>query len=131
MLFYTELLVAFLSPKDHQTQQNILDRLSSYCNKPVTDHREDEYVKPYQWTFYHSVIFAFIICSTLGYGNITPSENAGRYFLIIYAIVGMPVNIILYTYLGEYFGKSVSLLLIVYYFVNHKVTNGQTICHFD
>lgn len=28
--------------------------------------------------------------------------------MIGYAIIGMPVNIILFTYLGEYFGKSVS-----------------------
>lgn len=28
--------------------------------------------------------------------------------MIVYAIVGMPVNVILYSYLGEYFGKRVN-----------------------
>lgn len=42
-----------------------------------------------------------------GYGNITPSGTLGRYFMIGYALIGMPVNMILYTYLGEYFGSNV------------------------
>lgn len=62
----TELLVAFTSPDDLKVQRYILDRLSTYCNKPVTNHTEDEFIPPYQWTFYHSVFFAFIVCSTLG-----------------------------------------------------------------
>lgn len=28
--------------------------------------------------------------------------------MIFYALIGMPVNMILYTYLGEYFGSNVS-----------------------
>lgn len=39
----------------------------------------------------------------------TPSGTVGRYFMIAYALVGMPVNMILYTYLGEYFRRNVSL----------------------
>lgn len=143
--FVSELLVAFTSPDDIQIQRDILNRVSSYCNKPVTDYREDEFVNPYQWTFYHCIFFAFIVCSTLGYGNITPSGSyifkfweqfwniflelisiddddhmhdkndffkyisgtLGRYSMIAYALVGMPVNMILYTYLGEYFGSKV------------------------
>lgn len=106
-VFVSELLVAFTSPDDIHIQKDILNRLSSYCNKPVTDYRDDEVANPYQWTFYHSVFFAFIVCSTLGYGNITPSGTVGRYFMIAYALIGMPVNMILYTYLGEYFGSYV------------------------
>lgn len=42
-----------------------------------------------------------------GYGNIAPTEIFGRYFMIVYALIGMPVNMILYAYLGEYFGTRV------------------------
>lgn len=62
----SELLVSFTSPDDVQIQKDILNRVSTYCNKPVTDYRDDEFVNPYQWTFYHAVFFAFIVCSTLG-----------------------------------------------------------------
>lgn len=110
LCLFSELLVSYASPDDIQIQKLILNRVSSYCNKPVTDYREDEYVKPYQWTFYHAVFFAFIVCSTLGYGNITPTNTFGRYFLIFYALIGMPVNMILYTYMGDYFGKNVRFI---------------------
>lgn len=45
--------------------------------------------------------------SITGYGNIAPTETFGRYFMIAYALIGMPVNGILYAYLGEYFGSRV------------------------
>lgn len=68
----SELLVSFTSPNDIEIQQSVLKEVSSYCNKPVTDYREDEFVDPYQWTFYHAVFFAFIVCSTLGKLHIFP-----------------------------------------------------------
>lgn len=66
LLVISELLVSS-TPSDRHKE--ILKKVSSYCNKPVTDYREDEFVDPYQWTFYHAVFFAFIICSTLGKFN--------------------------------------------------------------
>lgn len=91
-LLFLELLVTFTSPDDEKIQTDILNRVSTYCNKPVT-FSEDEFVPPYQWTFYHCVFFAFIVCSTLGYGNITPSGTAGRYFMIGYALIGKLIKI--------------------------------------
>lgn len=108
----------------------------------MTNYTLDEYEPPYQWTFYHSIFFAFTVCSTLGetkncsdcstgpmsgaftihlillkfdfdlfnllgYGNIAPTITFSRYFMIVYALIGMPVNGILFTYLGEFFGSRV------------------------
>lgn len=42
-----------------------------------------------------------------GYGNIAPTHTFGQYFMIVYALIGIPVNGILYAYLGEFFGKTV------------------------
>lgn len=47
----------------------------------------------------------------LGYGNIAPTQTFGRYFMILYALIGMPVNGILFAYLGEYFGSRVINLI--------------------
>lgn len=69
-ILFAELLVSFTSPGDTHIQKDILNRLSSYCTKPVTNYKEDEFVNPYQWTFYHCVFFAFIVCSTLGNANL-------------------------------------------------------------
>lgn len=45
----------------------------------------------------------------LGYGNISPNNTFGRIFMIFYALVGIPVNGILFAYLGDFFGKTVSI----------------------
>lgn len=134
-LIFPELLTKYTSPENLDIQNYVLQEVSKYCGKPVTNHTLDEFVDPYLWDFYHSVFFAFTVCSTLGklskhfriyfahikqnniyiycpyvktgYGNIAPTHTFGQYFMIVYALIGIPVNGILYAYLGEFFGKTV------------------------
>lgn len=65
-LFRSELLSKYTAPNDEDVQHDILHKVTTYCGKKVTNHTLDKYVDPYQWTFYHSVFFAFTVCSTLG-----------------------------------------------------------------
>ena len=52
---------------DDDLQQNILEQISDYCDKPVTAVDAEETLStPYIWTFYHSFFFAFTVCSTVG-----------------------------------------------------------------
>ncbi|XP_067636203.1 open rectifier potassium channel protein 1 isoform X2 [Eurosta solidaginis] len=102
MVMHMEYLVDELAGKNESTIDTILTRVSEYCGKPVTKEPED---KPYTWTFYHAFFFAFTVCSTVGYGNIFPTTDAGRIIMIFYSIIGIPVNGILFAGLGEYFGK--------------------------
>ncbi|XP_062140433.1 LOW QUALITY PROTEIN: open rectifier potassium channel protein 1 [Drosophila sulfurigaster albostrigata] len=95
-----------LSDKNETTQNEILERITDYCGKPVTDYTKDEYEIPYTWTFYHAFFFAFTVCSTVGYGNISPTTFAGRMVMIVYSVIGIPVNGILFAGLGEYFGRT-------------------------
>ncbi|KAH8273349.1 hypothetical protein KR018_005399, partial [Drosophila ironensis] len=99
-------LLEELSDKNTSTQNEILERISDYCGKPVTDYTKDEYEVPYTWTFYHAFFFAFTVCSTVGYGNISPTTFAGRMIMIAYSVIGIPVNGILFAGLGEYFGRT-------------------------
>lgn len=104
----------YASPGNINIQKEILARVSDYCGKPVTNHTigEDDAPAKHDWTFYHSFFFAFIICSTVGYGNISPHNTFGRMFLIIYALIGIPVNGFLFAYLGDFFGKTVNEIII-------------------
>lgn len=86
-----------------------MERITDYCGKPVTDQSQDDSEPYYKWTFYHSFFFAFTVCSTVGYGNISPTTTLGRMIMIVYSVIGIPVNGILFAGLGEYFGKTVSL----------------------
>ncbi|XP_039437335.1 open rectifier potassium channel protein 1 [Culex pipiens pallens] len=101
-----ELLTKYLAPHDREIQGELLVRLSEYCDKKVTNYTLDEYVEPYTWNFYHSFYFAFIVCSTIGYGNISPNNTFGRIFMIFYALIGLPVNGFFFAYLGDLYGKT-------------------------
>ncbi|KAG5682182.1 hypothetical protein PVAND_011550 [Polypedilum vanderplanki] len=89
-----------------EIQEEILDEVSEYCGKPVTHPSKDEYIAPYTWSFYHAFFFSFTVCSTVGYGNIYPTNSAGRLFLIFYGLVGLPVHAILFAYMGNFWGNT-------------------------
>ncbi|XP_053679635.1 open rectifier potassium channel protein 1 [Anopheles nili] len=100
-----EMLVKYLSPEDAALQRKLIGRLDDYCGSRVTNYTEDEYVPPYVWDFYHSFYFAFIVCSTVGYGNISPHNTFGRIFMIFYALIGLPVNGFFFAYVGEFWAR--------------------------
>lgn len=111
LISFSAYLLEQLAGKNETTKDEILERISDYCGKPVTDYTKDEYEIPYTWTFYHAFFFAFTVCSTVGYGNISPTTFAGRIVMIVYSVIGIPVNGILFAGLGEYFGRTVSRAL--------------------
>uniref|UniRef100_A0A182QZ56 Potassium channel domain-containing protein n=1 Tax=Anopheles farauti TaxID=69004 RepID=A0A182QZ56_9DIPT len=100
-----EMLVKYLSPEDYALQRKLIGRLDDYCGSKVTNYTEDEYEPPYVWDFYHSFYFAFIVCSTVGYGNISPHNTFGRIFMIFYALIGLPVNGFFFAYVGEFWAR--------------------------
>ena len=46
---------------------------------------------PLDWDFRNAVTFTFTIITTIGYGNISPGTVWGKIFVILYALVGIPV----------------------------------------
>lgn len=48
----------------------------------------------------------------LGYGNLAPSTMLGRMVMIFYALIGMPINALIMVTLGDFFGKSVSTVIM-------------------
>ncbi|KAG5669411.1 hypothetical protein PVAND_017298 [Polypedilum vanderplanki] len=93
-------------PNNTELKEEILGKVTDYCGKSVRHPSTDSFVPPYIWSFYHSFYFSFIICSTVGYGNISPSHSFGRIFLIFYAIVGLPLHAILFGVMGNFWGKT-------------------------
>lgn len=82
--------------------------MGDYCGKPVTNYTQDAFQSPLTWSFYHAFFFSFTVCSTVGYGNISPSSTLGRMFMIFYSLIGIPLNGFLFAYLGDFFGKVVN-----------------------
>ncbi|XP_031638727.1 open rectifier potassium channel protein 1 [Contarinia nasturtii] len=95
-----EILVKYTEPKFHDA---ILQMVGDYCGKPVTNYTDG--FQPFKWSFYHAFFFSFTVCSTVGYGNISPSTTMSRMFMILYGLIGIPMNGFLFAYLGDFFGK--------------------------
>ncbi|PSN45779.1 hypothetical protein C0J52_10769 [Blattella germanica] len=63
-------------------QEDIMKKLSEYCGKPLTSHHNDSY------------------------GNLSPSSATGRYLMIVYALIGIPLNGIMLATLAEFFSTA-------------------------
>ncbi|XP_008203851.1 open rectifier potassium channel protein 1 [Nasonia vitripennis] len=99
-----DLLSKHYSPSGGHDQHEILDRITKYCGKSVHNYTEGE-TDPLKWDFYNSFYFAYTVVSTIGYGNLAPTNELGRLLMIFYALIGIPINGILLAQLGEFFGQ--------------------------
>lgn len=102
----------YLAPDDPELRQAILRNASDYCGRPMTspNFQETEYTT---WTFYHCLFFALTIITTVGYGNINPQTTIGRFFVIFYAVVGLPMNGIMFARFGQLYWDLVGGMKII------------------
>ncbi|KAL5277499.1 KCNK1 family protein [Megaselia abdita] len=49
------------------------------------------------WSFGQSFLFSTTLITTIGYGNVTPLSQLGKIFTMLYAIVGIPLTMVLIT----------------------------------
>jgi hypothetical protein len=54
--------------------------------------------------------FLTLLCAS-GYGNLAPSSSLGRMLMILYALIGIPMNGIMLATLAEFFSTAVSWLM--------------------
>ncbi|KAI6235758.1 TWiK family of potassium channels protein 9 [Aphelenchoides besseyi] len=47
-----------------------------------------------RWTYSSSVLFAFTILTTIGYGNVAPTTHLCQIFFMVYATIGIPLFLI-------------------------------------
>ncbi|XP_066943195.1 potassium channel subfamily K member 1-like isoform X1 [Macrobrachium rosenbergii] len=59
----------------------------------------------YPWSFIDALYFSMTVSTTIGYGHISPSGNAGKVVCMIYALVGIPLTGILLAWTSEFFGE--------------------------
>ncbi|NXL36038.1 KCNKH protein, partial [Glaucidium brasilianum] len=54
-----------------------------------------------RWDFSGSFFFSISAITTIGYGNLSPSTAAGRIFCILFALFGIPLNLVLLNEIGQ------------------------------
>ncbi|XP_035792723.1 uncharacterized protein LOC118466937 isoform X1 [Anopheles albimanus] len=62
------------------------------------------------WNFVNSVIYSLTVVSTIGYGHISPSTTTGRALTIVYAIIGIPIFLIVLADFGKLFTRGIKFL---------------------
>ncbi|XP_036149166.1 open rectifier potassium channel protein 1 [Monomorium pharaonis] len=91
-------------PSVDHNESEILQKITEYCGKSVYNYTEGE-IDHLQWDFYNSFYFAYTVVSTIGYGNLAPTNTLSRILMIFYGLIGIPMNGILLTQLGEFFSR--------------------------
>ncbi|RLW06913.1 hypothetical protein DV515_00004292 [Chloebia gouldiae] len=54
-----------------------------------------------RWDYSGSFFFSISAITTIGYGNLSPSTAVGRIFCIVFAIFGIPLNLVLLNEIGH------------------------------
>ncbi|XP_073938369.1 potassium channel subfamily K member 17 isoform X4 [Castor canadensis] len=55
-----------------------------------------------RWEFMGSFFFSVSTITTIGYGNLSPQTVAARLFCIFFALVGIPLNLVVLNRLGDF-----------------------------
>ncbi|XP_056293519.1 potassium channel subfamily K member 15-like [Pseudoliparis swirei] len=64
-----------------------------------------------QWKFAGSFYFAITVITTIGYGHAAPRTDAGKAFCMFYAVLGIPLTLVMFQSLGERINTAVRYLL--------------------
>ncbi|CAG0916531.1 unnamed protein product [Notodromas monacha] len=82
---------------------NDLTRLKKYIVSLVDEYQYDGDVEgwTYSWTFGKALLFTISIMTTIGYGHIAPDTFNGQIFVIIYAIIGVPLMLMFLANIGD------------------------------
>ncbi|XP_061563118.1 potassium channel subfamily K member 3a [Cololabis saira] len=64
-----------------------------------------------QWKFAGSFYFAITVITTIGYGHAAPSTDGGKVFCMLYALLGIPLTLVMFQSVGERINTFVRCLL--------------------
>ncbi|CAG0895047.1 unnamed protein product, partial [Cyprideis torosa] len=64
-----------------------------------------------QWKFAGAFYFATVVMAMIGYGHSTPATFQGKAFCMIYAMVGIPLGLVMFQSIGERLNKGASIAI--------------------
>ncbi|CAH1393021.1 unnamed protein product [Nezara viridula] len=64
-----------------------------------------------QWKFAGAFYFATVVLAMIGYGHSTPVTIGGKAFCMAYAIVGIPLGLVMFQSIGERLNKFASVVI--------------------
>ncbi|XP_044735013.1 two pore potassium channel protein sup-9 [Chrysoperla carnea] len=64
-----------------------------------------------QWKFTGAFYYATTVLTTIGYGHSTPSTIGGKLFTMVYAMVGIPLGLVMFQSIGERVNRLSSVVI--------------------
>ncbi|XP_053655426.1 two pore potassium channel protein sup-9 isoform X2 [Cherax quadricarinatus] len=64
-----------------------------------------------QWKFAGALYFVTVVVAMIGYGHSTPETVGGKAFCIVYAVVGIPLGMVMFQSIGERLNKCTSIII--------------------
>ncbi|XP_072747685.1 two pore potassium channel protein sup-9 isoform X3 [Anoplolepis gracilipes] len=64
-----------------------------------------------QWKFAGAFYFATVVLAMIGYGHSTPVTKPGKAFCMVYAMVGIPLGLVMFQSIGERLNKFASVVI--------------------
>ena len=89
---------------------DLIDEIIKTNNRGVSIGRNGSAVA--SWSFGQSFFFSSTVVTTIGYGHQTPLSPEGKFFCILYALIGIPMTMLLITAVVDKLMMPVNLLLI-------------------
>ena len=81
-------LVSFIGRVDDRVAEEMV---RANLSTDAQQQREEALVlAPHDWDLVGATFFCFTAATTIGYGNYTPVTDAGKLFLVVYALVAIP-----------------------------------------
>ncbi|CAG5116850.1 unnamed protein product [Candidula unifasciata] len=76
--------------------EKFIEEVVHAANRGVSAVKNVSQSEP-NWSFGQALFFASTVVTTIGYGRVTPLSDAGKAFCIVFAIMGIPLTLILFT----------------------------------
>uniref|UniRef100_A0A336MNA0 CSON004224 protein n=1 Tax=Culicoides sonorensis TaxID=179676 RepID=A0A336MNA0_CULSO len=140
---FTYLLVgaALFDKLESDTERKRFEALQQVENKIIKKYNitEDDFkvmelvvlkLEPHkagqQWKFTGAFYYATTVLTTIGYGHSTPATVGGKLFTMCYAMVGIPLGLVMFQSIGERVNRLSSFLIQqVKKSLNHKHTQAS------
>ncbi|XP_014249504.1 TWiK family of potassium channels protein 18 isoform X1 [Cimex lectularius] len=91
-------------------RDNVTEEIIKFQNQVVSAVQAGNYDEVgavrNRWTFSASFLYSLTVITTIGYGNITPTTEWGKFATIVYAIGGMPIFLLFLSNIGTLLAKS-------------------------